>query len=123
MATTEDRTEFLFSYGTLRLEPVQRATFGRTLDGQPDQLPGYTLTLLEIQDPAVIATSGMTHHPILVRSGRPQDLVDGTVFAITPAELLHADAYEVADYQRQRVTLASGLAAWVYVDARSAEIG
>jgi len=120
--TTADRTEWLFSYGTLRLEPVQRATFGRTLDGQPDQLPGYTLTLLEIQDPAVVGVSGMTHHPMLVCSGRRDDLVDGTVFAITPAELLQADAYEVADYQRQRVTLASGLAAWVYVDARSIQV-
>jgi len=118
MAPPADRTELLFSYGTLRLEPVQQATFGRALDGEPDQLPGYTLTLLEIRDPEVVGISGMTHHPLLVPSGRPQDLVDGTVFAITPAELAHADAYEVADYRRERVTLASGLAAWVYVDAR-----
>jgi len=113
-----DRTERLFSYGTLRLEPVQLATFGRRLDGEPDRLPGYTLTLLEITDASVVQTSGMTHHPMLVPTGRPQDLVDGTVFAITPAELQHADAYEVSDYRREHVVLTSGLSAWVYVDAR-----
>lgn len=113
-----DRTELLFSYGTLRLEPVQLATFRRRLDGKPDQLPGYTLTMVEITDAAVVQTSGMTHHPMLVRTGRPQDQIDGTVFAVTAAELQHADAYEVSDYRRECVVLASGQPAWVYVDAR-----
>lgn len=120
MSLSTDRTEYLFSYGTLKLEPVQIATFGRKLDGTPDRLPGYTLTLLEIRDAAVVRTSGMTHHPILVPTGQPQDLVDGTVFAITVKELRHADSYEVVDYRRERVTLASGLSTWVYVDGRLA---
>jgi orotate phosphoribosyltransferase len=42
------------------------------------------------------------------------------VFAITAEELQHADDYEVAAYRRDRVVLASGISAWVYVDARSA---
>ncbi|WP_265304832.1 gamma-glutamylcyclotransferase family protein [Verminephrobacter eiseniae] len=120
MSLPTDRTEYLFSYGTLGLEPVQIATFGRKLDGAPDRLPGHRLALLEIRDAAVVRTSGMTHHPMLVPTGQPRDLVDGTVFAITPEELRHADAYEVADYRRERITLASGLSAWVYVDARPA---
>jgi hypothetical protein len=36
---------------------------------------------------------------------------------ITEEELAAADAYEVADYKRVSVTLASGLTAWVYVQA------
>jgi Gamma-glutamyl cyclotransferase, AIG2-like len=110
--------EHLFSFGTLQLEAVQRSTFGRVPQGEPDQLPGYRLGLIEITDPQVLALSAQTHHPMLIHTGRPEDRVDGTVFAITPEELAQADAYEVADYKRQRVTLASGLAAWVYVDAR-----
>jgi hypothetical protein len=47
----------------------------------------------------------------------------GTVLAVTPAELAQADAYEVEDYRRDRVTLASGQAAWVYADARQAPPG
>jgi hypothetical protein len=47
----------------------------------------------------VVATSGKTHHPIVAYAGRLQDHVDGTVFAITRAELQHADVYEVSDYR------------------------
>lgn len=119
----QGESEHLFSYGTLQLEAVQLSTFGRRLAGQADQLPGYRLDLLEIKDPAVVATSGQTHHPVLVRSADgdvPGSPIPGTVFAITPAELAQADAYEVADYQRTRVTLVSGRQAWVYVEARGA---
>ena len=38
---TETRTEFLFSYGTLQLEAVQMANFGRLLTGQRDVLEGF----------------------------------------------------------------------------------
>nr|WP_172705441.1 gamma-glutamylcyclotransferase family protein [Variovorax sp.] len=94
------------------------ATFGRLLAGRLDQLPGYRLERLAIRDPAVVATSGKSHHPIVVPTGRAEDGVDGAVFAITPAELALSDAYEVEDYRRERVRLASGLEAWAYVDAR-----
>lgn len=121
MPDTIETTEQLFSYGTLQLESVQRDTFGRTLTGAKDALPGYTLTLLEIHDEAVIKSSGKTHHPMLVFTGREQDRVEGTVFRLTPEELRNADSYEVADYRRDRVTLASGVSAWVYVDARQSQ--
>jgi hypothetical protein len=119
--STADQTfsEHLFSYGTLQLEQVQLATFGRKLDGRADDMPGYSLTMLKIDDPEVVATSGKTHHPVVAYSGNPADKVSGTVFAITPAELQHADDYEVDAYRRDRVVLASGVAAWVYVDATS----
>lgn len=110
--------EPVFSYGTLQLPHVQQATFGRLLDGRADRLPGYENALLEIRDPAVVATSGKTHHPIVRRTDDGSDGVDGTVFALTPAELAQADAYEVSDYRRDRVMLASGRWAWAYVDAR-----
>ncbi|RJT86254.1 gamma-glutamylcyclotransferase, partial [Arthrobacter frigidicola] len=45
------------------------------------------------------------------------DSVAGTVFQISEEELAAADRYEVADYKRVAVTLASGLTAWVYVRA------
>jgi hypothetical protein len=43
------------------------------------------------------------------------------IFEITPAELDHADKYEVADHKRISVTLKSGLVAWAYVEARCPE--
>lgn len=110
-------SEHLFSYGTLQDETVQLATFGRRLEGRSDLLCGYRVDMLAIRDARVVATSGATHHPIVSYSGDQADAVHGTVFRITPQELAQADAYEVADYRRISVTLASGIQAWVYVRA------
>ena len=117
---TAQTPEQLFSYGTLQQADVQLATFGRLLDSRPDQLPGYRLALLAIDDAQVVATSGKTHHPIASRSGAPTDSVPGAVLVISLEELRQADGYEVAAYRRERVTLASGMQAWAYVDARDA---
>lgn len=116
------RDELLFSYGTLQLEPVQRATFGRRLTGTKDTLPGYRLGQLEIKSDEVVATSGVATHPIVHATGNPLDLVAGTVFRITAGELARADAYEVDDYARVKVTLASGTKAWVYAAAVAAAV-
>ena len=116
-------TEFLFSYGTLQLEAVQMATFGRQLTGTRDVLPGFEETVLVIEDPAVIAISGKAHHTIAKCTGRPSDTISGTVYVVTPAEIQSADKYEVAPCQRVAVVLQSGTRAWVYVDARYAPSG
>jgi len=109
---------FLFSYGTLQQEDVQLSIFGRTLTGRPDKLEQFEQSLVPTEDQDVIVKSGKTHHPIVKFTGRSGDRIDGTVFEITDAELAAADAYEVAAYKRIAVVLASGLRAWVYVDAR-----
>ena len=121
--TISGTTEFLFSYGTLQLEAVQMALFGRQLSGTPDVLPGFEEALLEIEDQATISLSGKTHHSIVKFTGHSSDSVAGTVFAITPEEIQSADRYEVAAYKRVAVHLQSGIRAWVYVDARYAPSG
>jgi gamma-glutamylcyclotransferase (GGCT)/AIG2-like uncharacterized protein YtfP len=108
----------LFSYGTLQQENVQLATFGRRLIGVSDALVGYRQSVATIQDPEVVRTSGKTHHPIVAYTGKSEDRVPGALFEISDAELARADAYEVAAYVRVKAPLASGLEAWVYVDAR-----
>jgi gamma-glutamylcyclotransferase (GGCT)/AIG2-like uncharacterized protein YtfP len=110
----------LFSYGTLQQEDVQLSTFGRTLQGHSDQLIGYEYSLVAIDDPDVVATSGKTHHPIVTFTGDAGARLDGTVFEVTDRELQDADAYEVSAYKRVATHLASGKQAWVYVDARHA---
>ncbi len=111
----------VFSYGTLQQENVQRSTFGRLLQGQRDELPGFEPSLVPIENPQGVATSGKTHHANVRFNGRNESRVRGTVFEITDAELAAADQYEqLAAYKRVAVTLASGRPAWVYVDARSA---
>jgi gamma-glutamylcyclotransferase (GGCT)/AIG2-like uncharacterized protein YtfP len=111
-------TELLFSYGTLRQRDVQLSTFGRELDGRPDAIVGYELDYVTITDPHVIATSGSDRHPILKPVDRVDAAVEGTVFAISEADLAAADEYEVDDYARIAVPLRSGDQAWVYVFAR-----
>ncbi|KQO97734.1 gamma-glutamylcyclotransferase family protein [Leifsonia sp. Leaf264] len=109
--------EHLFSYGTLRLSEVQRGTFGAELPTRDDALPGYRLGVLTITDPHVIALSGSDEHPILERTGDAADSVAGSVLELTPEQLAAPDEYEVDDYVRVAVTLASGTTAWVYVAA------
>ena len=109
--------ERLFSYGTLRQPEVQEALFGRPLPTMPDSLPGYRLEWLLITDAAVIAASGSDRHPIL-REGAPTDSVSGGCLELDEHELLAADAYEVDDYARRSVTLASGVHAWAYVASK-----
>lgn len=106
----------LFSYGTLQLPAVQQANYGRLLHGISDRLHGYTLRPLTIVDEVVVALSGASVHQIAVPTGNPDDVVTGTLFRISSAEIEATDAYEVAAYQRVEVRLASGADAFVYVD-------
>ncbi|CAH0282486.1 hypothetical protein SRABI130_04110 [Pseudomonas sp. Bi130] len=117
MPNQTEQPVLLFSYGTLQDRAVQLSTFGRELKGRLDSLPGYKQNLVEIADPAVLAASGKSHHPIVQESGDLSDEIAGTVFEITAQELVAADEYEVADYKRVSVTLKSGISAWVYVRA------
>lgn len=114
---TEPADILLFSYGTLQLEGVQLASFGRLLKGEHDAMPGYRTEMLEITDPEVLRQSGQRFHPLVVPSEVSGDEVPGMVFRITAAELAAADAYEVSDYRRVEVDLKSGKRAWVYVKA------
>lgn len=99
---------------------MQLATFGRLLRGQRDELPGFEPSLVKINDPEMVASSGRTHHANVTFNGRDDSRVSGTVFEVTDAELTAADQYEQrAAYKRVSAMLASGKEAWVYVDARS----
>jgi hypothetical protein len=105
----------LFSYGTLRDPAVQVANFGRELVGHDDALLGYAVRMLEITDPDVLALSGEAYHPIVVATGDDADSVPGTLFEVTEDDLVAADGYEVDDYRRELLPMASGVRAWVYV--------
>ena len=67
----------LFSYGTLQDKAVQLANFGRELSGQADRMLGYRQDWVEITDPAVLAASGKSHHPIVTPSSQADDSVAG----------------------------------------------
>lgn len=113
----ETETVRLFSYGTLRQAGVQRATFGRLLEGRPDVLAGYALSPMTITDPYVIETSGAEVHTIARSTGDPADRVEGVAFEVSERELAAADRYESGPIGRIRVRLESGTEAFVYVAA------
>jgi SAM-dependent methyltransferase len=107
----------VFSYGTLQRDEVQLATFGRVLRGRPDALPSYELTRIPVLDPRMVAAAGFAAHANVTFNGDGTSQVPGVVFELTDAELDAVDPYEAAvGYQRRKVTLASGTAAWVYLD-------
>jgi hypothetical protein len=106
---------YLFSYGTLQLEQVQIATFGRILKGEKDALIGYNLAMVEITDPEVLRKSGEKFHPIIDYTGNSTDKVEGVLFEVTEEELLNADKYEVADYKRIETAFQSGRKGFIYV--------
>jgi len=101
---------YLFAYGTLQQADVQRATFGRLLQGEDDELVGFQ-------------RSTARGHLNASFTGRPEDRIAGVVFEITDADLSSADQYEQrASFARMAGTLASGKQAWVYVDAGREEL-
>ena len=106
----------IFSYGTLQQEDVQLATYGRTLKGGLDELPGYESSRVPIGDPELAGRLGRTHHANATRTGDPRNHVSGMVFEITEDELARTDAYESPFfYFRVKAALASGREAWVYL--------
>jgi len=117
MASPDMPGERLFAYGTLQLEAVQLATFGRRLSGTRDVLTGFELVALKIADPAVVKISGQDQHTMARFTGRAADRVEGTVFSLTADEIRMADGYEVPAVRRVAVVLRSGARAWAYVDA------
>lgn len=109
--------QLLFTYGTLQQPDVQLDTFGRLVAGEPDWLPGYTVTYADIEDRRVVDVSGLSRHPVVRATGNRLDRVPGQVLQVTEEEIEAADEYEVALYRREAVRLASGRTAWVYVSA------
>ncbi len=113
----------IFSYGTLSIPSVQMFTFGRTLTGKTDALPGYVQEWLKIDDSKVIAVSGSDRHPAIRRTDDPLDTVPGRRFEISQSELAATDDYEPDGFIRVWEELASGVSAWVYVDRVFAHAG
>lgn len=112
------RVPLLFSYGSLRETDVQLATFGRLLHGAGDELSGFDLSRVRIEDPAAVARSGRTDHATVRFTGNEASRVPGMVFDISDAELARVDRYEALfSYRRVAVRTATGRDVWVYLHA------
>ena len=111
----KDNQHFLFSYGTLQLEKVQIENYGRIMKGEKDSLFNYKLDKLQITDIEVPGKRTEAFYPIAVKTGGPNDFIEGSSYEITETELKATDKYEGSEYIRVLETFMSGRQAWVYV--------
>jgi gamma-glutamylcyclotransferase (GGCT)/AIG2-like uncharacterized protein YtfP len=103
--------EQIFSYGTLQSKEIQMQVFNKLLTGTPDQLPGYKLKDLQIEE-----EFGIEDYFVATPSENPSDAVDGIVYSISSADLAKADQFESNAYKRVEITLKSGVVAWIYIE-------
>ncbi len=103
--------EQIFSYGTLQSKEIQMQVFNKLLTGTPDQLTGYKLKDLQIEE-----EFGIEDYFVATPSENPSDAVDGIVYSISSADLAKADQFESNAYKRVQITLKSGTAAWIYIE-------
>lgn len=94
--------ETLFVYGTLREAHIQQHLLGRVLEGQSDSLQGFRRNWILLPP-----------YPVAMPS-EPDEHIQGLVLRVTADELAILDTYEGICYLRQRLTLISGIEAWVY---------
>ncbi|MGD2167676.1 MAG: gamma-glutamylcyclotransferase [Gammaproteobacteria bacterium] len=114
--------QYLFSYGTLQIESVQLEVVGRVLNGFADGLPFFVQSVLEVWDGGRTTGGRKVSYPLARYSGRHTDIVRGTAYRVSAAELRRTDKYEGAAYKRVASVLGSGVCAWVYVDVRSSTV-
>jgi hypothetical protein len=72
--------------------------------------------MIRITDQDFVALSGSAQHRTLRFTGIESDQVEGSVLMLTKAELVQADGYKPAGYERKLIRLKSGIDAWVYVN-------
>ena len=101
--------ENLFAYGTLKDKEIQETIFGRVLSGTPDQLVGYAIKEIQIEE-----EFGVIGYPIITETQNSADTISGIVFKLSPRELQLADTYEGIHYRRIQVQLQSKETVWVY---------
>jgi len=101
--------EKLFAYGSLQNEDIQTDLFGRILEGTPETLIGYIVKNIQIEE-----EFGLVYYPIITETHKPEDTINGMVYAITTKELHQSDLYEVLHYKRVEVQLQSEQKAWAY---------
>nr|WP_315238221.1 gamma-glutamylcyclotransferase family protein [uncultured Flavobacterium sp.] len=103
--------EQIFSYGTLQSKEIQMQVFNKLLTGTPDQLTGYKLKDLQIEE-----EFGIEDYFVATPSENSSDAVDGIVYSISSADLAKADQFESNAYKRVEITLKSGIVAWIYIE-------
>ena len=93
--------ENLFVYGTLHDPKIQLLLIGRTVTSIPAVLLKYRRD-----------TELFPPYPVAVPD--TDSYINGWLLRVTEEELVRLDEYEGENYIRIRVTLATGIEAWMY---------
>ncbi len=101
--------ENLFAYGTLKDKEIQERIFGRILKGNPDNLIGYIITEISIEE-----EFGIIQYPIITETRNESESINGICYQLSQLELELADTYEGMHYKRIEVQLESNETAWTY---------
>ena len=101
--------ENLFAYGTLKDKEIQERIFGRILKGTPDQLIGYVIKDIQIEE-----EFGIIQYPIITETQNIAESISGICYQLSQRELELADTYEGMHYKRIEVRLESNEMAWTY---------
>ncbi|MEM6541760.1 MAG: gamma-glutamylcyclotransferase family protein [Bacteroidota bacterium] len=100
------RTQYLFSYGSLQEEDVQKEVVLRKVSGKKDTVRGYRLSSKDVKQ----------HYPIAEPTGLGSDTIVGVSLKVSYVELYWIDQYETPFYKRIPVVLKSGKKAWMYME-------
>ena len=101
--------ENLFAYGTLKDKEIQERIFGRILKGTPDNLIGYVIKEIQIEE-----EFGIIQYPIITETKNSDEIINGICYQISKQEIELADIYEGLHYNRIEVQLESNEMAWTY---------
>jgi gamma-glutamylcyclotransferase (GGCT)/AIG2-like uncharacterized protein YtfP len=107
--------EYLFVYGTLQGPELQLQLLERVPSTHPDSLSKYQIEKTRITDLKFIAKGENEWQNRLVFSDNEVDIIEGMVISLETEELKKIDNYEPENYRREKIKLASGILAWVYL--------
>lgn len=96
--------EKVFVYGTLSDPKIQVKLLGRAVKTYPDILVGYEMSTIEINQ--------NMYSIVIEKLNGPQ--ISGKVIIVEEEDLNKIDEYETDAYRRKKVTLKSGMMAWIY---------
>jgi gamma-glutamylcyclotransferase (GGCT)/AIG2-like uncharacterized protein YtfP len=100
----------LFVYGTLRDPLIRKKITEREIVSEgKDLLTGFRLS--------TVSDYGKSY-PVIIEDNSSTLEIKGEIIDVTPEELQALDEYEGYLYVRQKVTLKSGVMAWVYVQSK-----
>lgn len=101
--------ENLFAYGTLKDKEIQEKIFGRILKGTSNNLIGYVIKDIPIEE-----EFGIIQYQIITETKNAAESINGMCYQLRERDLELADSYEGIHYKRLKVKLESNEMAWTY---------